>query len=79
MQILQGDDDWVDVFKVDYDPDEIRFDRTNPMYGYSLSLYYAWLSALNQKPIKQGIVLMPRRISFAELADMLLLPDGLTS
>ena len=74
MQTLQGDDDWVDVFQVKYDPVEMRFDKLNPMYGFSRSLYYTYVAVLVSNRIPEAYVLAPRHRNFALLADMLVQP-----
>lgn len=75
MQTLQGDDDWVDIFQVMYDPVEVRYDKLNPMYEFSRSLYYTWLGACVSTMIAQAYVLAPRYRNFALLADLLLQPS----
>lgn len=76
MQTLQGDDDWIDMFQVEYDPVEVRYDKLNPMYGFSRSLYYTWLSACESIRIAQAYVLVPRHRNFALLADLLVQPTS---
>ncbi len=76
MQTLQGDDDWIDMFQVEYDPVEVRYDKLNPMYGFSRSLYYTWLSTRGSIRMAQAYVLVPRHLNFALLADLLVQPTS---